>query len=43
MSAVLCSNYPDSEAVRLLCGIAARIESDTDDRVNYMMSDPFPD
>ena len=39
----LRSNYPNSEAVQLLCTIAARIESDSDDLVDYMMSDPYPD
>lgn len=39
----LRSNYPNSEAVQLLCNIAARIESDSDDLADYMMSDPFPD
>lgn len=39
----LRENYPDSEAVQMLCGIAERIESDTDDLVDYMMGDPFPD
>lgn len=39
----LRSNYPKSEAVQLLCSIAARIESDSDDLVDYMMGDPYPD
>ena len=39
----LRSNYPDSEAVQLLCSIAARIESDSDDLADYMMGDPYPD
>ncbi len=41
--AALRANYPDSKAVRMLCDIAARIESDSDDLVDYMMGDPFPD
>lgn len=39
----LRSNYPNSKAVQLLCNIAARIESDSDDLADYMMSDPYPD
>ena len=39
----LRSNYPDSKAVQLLCKIVARIESDSDDLADYMMSDPFTD
>ena len=39
----LRSNYPKSKAVQLLCNIAARIESDSDDLVDYMMGDPYPD
>ncbi len=39
----LLANYPDSKAVQLLCKIAGRIESDSDDLADYMMTDPYPD
>lgn len=39
----LLADEPDSRAVQALCGIWRRIESDTDDFVDYMMGDPYPD
>ncbi len=42
-SEALLANYPDSKAVQLLCNIAGRIESDSDDLADYMMTDPYPD
>lgn len=34
-------NYEKSKAVQALCDIWVRIESDTDDFVDYMMGDPY--
>lgn len=39
----LSEAFPQSQAVQALCRIGKRIESDTDDLIDYMMSDPYPD
>lgn len=39
----LLANYPESKAVRTLCDIWKRIKYDTEDFIDYMMSDPYPD
>ena len=39
----LLENYPRSAAVAELCGVWSRIGSDTEDFIDYMMGDPYPD